>query len=384
MEARCRRIRWRNVNDGHPILQSRSVEKLFQETGAMMNLIKRLRRLSLLPVMIPAVFVAVTGCGGTSDAKTTSGSTKVSMAISGATSTISYLPTVLAKDLGYFKAEGLDVGFEEVNGGSAAATALVSGSVDVVTGNYMHTIQLQAKNQELTAFMDLFDSPSMVLAVSPKSSKVIKSIVDLRGAKVGVSSPGGSTDLLLKYLLNEAGVPPASVPVVSIGMGSAAVTAMERGQVDAAVMLDPALTILQKRLSSTSLPILVDLRQRSDVEKIFKVASVPTVVLYTTPEWLNKNAETAKKIARAETRALEWIASHSVEEIVKAVPASFAGGEPDAYLEALTQAKSGYATDPKITADGAETVLKMLQVGLPAIAKANIQLEKTFTVKYLP
>jgi len=350
-----------------------------------MNLDKRLRRLSLLSVLLPAVLVAAAGCGGTSSAaKTTSGQTKVSMAISGATSTISYLPTVLAKDLGYFKAEGLDVGFQEVNGGSAAATALVSGSVDVVTGNYMHTIQLQAKGQSLTAFMDLFDSPSMVLAVSPKSSKAIKSIVDLKGAKVGVSSPGGSTDLLLKYLLNEAGVPTDSVPVVSIGMGSTAVTAMERGQVDAAVMLDPALTILQKRVSPSPLSILVDLRQRSDVEKIFKVASVPTVVLYTTPEWLSKNAETAKEISRAETRALEWIASHSVEEIVKAVPANFAGGEPDAYLEALKQAKSGYATDPKITAPGAETVLKMLQVGLPAIAKANIQLEKTFTVKYLP
>ena len=349
-----------------------------------MHLNKRLRRLSLLPVILSAVLVAVAGCGGTNAGKTTSGPTKVSMAISGATSTISYLPTILAKDLGYFKAEGLDVGFEELQGGSAAATALVSGSVDVVTGNYMHTIQLQAKGQHLTAFMDLFDSPSMVLAVSPKSSKTIKSIADLKGAKVGVSSPGGSTDLLLKYLLSEAKIPTASVPVVTLGMGSTAVTAMERGQVDAAVMLDPALTILQKRVSPSPLPILVDLRQRSDVEKIFKVASVPTVVLYTTPEWLNENVETAKKISRAEKRALEWIASHSVEEIVKAVPAKFAGGEPDAYLEAMKQAKSGYASDPKITAAGAETVLKMLKVGLPEIAKANIQLEKTFTVKYLP
>ena len=86
----------------------------------------------------------------------------------------------------------------------------------------------------------------MVLAVSPEA-KDIKSIKDLAGKAVGVSAPGSSTDFFLKYLLAKNGMDPASVSVVGIGLAATAVAAMEHGKVNAAVMLDPAATLMQNK-----------------------------------------------------------------------------------------------------------------------------------------
>ena len=68
---------------------------------------------------------------------------------------------------------------------------------------------------------------------------------DLAGKRIGVSAPGSSTDYFVKYLLKKNGVDPNGVGIIGIGLGATAVAAMEQGSVDVAVMLDPAVTVLQ-------------------------------------------------------------------------------------------------------------------------------------------
>ncbi|MGZ5848561.1 MAG: ABC transporter substrate-binding protein, partial [Ramlibacter sp.] len=58
-----------------------------------------------------------------------------------------YLPLTISEQLGYFKAEGLDVEISDFAGGAKALQALVGGSADVVSGAYEHTINMQSKNQ---------------------------------------------------------------------------------------------------------------------------------------------------------------------------------------------------------------------------------------------
>jgi NitT/TauT family transport system substrate-binding protein len=56
-----------------------------------------------------------------------------------------YLPLTIAEQLGYFKAEGLDVTIVDFAGGSRALQAVVGGSADVVSGAFEHTINMQFK-----------------------------------------------------------------------------------------------------------------------------------------------------------------------------------------------------------------------------------------------
>src|SRR6186997_3657636 len=63
---------------------------------------------------------------------------KVSIAVGGKAA-FYYLPLTISEQLGYFKAEGLDVEISDFAGGARALQALVGGSADVVSGAYEHT-----------------------------------------------------------------------------------------------------------------------------------------------------------------------------------------------------------------------------------------------------
>src|SRR4030088_1454228 len=164
--------------------------------------------------------------------------TKITIAVGGG-ACLCYLPTVLAKQLGEYDKAGLAVELVDLKGGSDALKAVLGGSADVVSGYFDHCVNLAAKKQELVSFVVYDRYPGLVLVVSPSHTAEIKSIKDLAGKKVGVSAPGSSTDFFLKYLLKKNGIDPTGTSVIGVGLGATAVAAMEQGQSDAPVMLDP-------------------------------------------------------------------------------------------------------------------------------------------------
>ena len=100
---------------------------------------------------------------------------------------------------------------------------------------------------------------------------------------MGVSAPGSSTDFFLKYLLSKNGVDPNSVGVIGIGLAATAVAAMEQGSVDATIMLDPAITLLQGK--NKDLKILSDTRTQKDTIDVFG-GEYPGGALYTKSSWI--------------------------------------------------------------------------------------------------
>src|SRR3954468_21034468 len=73
---------------------------------------------------------------------------KVTLAVGGK-NLLYYLPLSIAEQLGYFKAEGLEVTIVDFAGGAQALRAVVGGSADVVSGAFEHTVNMQAKGQRL-------------------------------------------------------------------------------------------------------------------------------------------------------------------------------------------------------------------------------------------
>lgn len=294
-----------------------------------------------------------------------------------------YLPTTLAEQLGYYKEAGVNVKLADLQGGSKALAALQGGSVDVVSGFYEHTIQMQAKKRDVVSFVNMLQYPALVLAVSPKAKKPITSIKDLKGATVGVTAPGSSTDFFLKYLLRKNGMSPDAASVTGIGGDATAVAAMENGKVDAAVMADPAISQLQQRVGADKVTILSDTRTLKGVEDAFGVSTYPAAVLYADASWLSKNQDTARKLASAIQKTLKWIQEHSAEEIAAKMPKQYAGDDPKIYVAAIKAAKSAYSPDGRIHDDGAKAVLSVLRQSSPEVGSADIDLSKTFTNEYL-
>jgi NitT/TauT family transport system substrate-binding protein len=222
--------------------------------------------------------------------------------------------------------------------------------------------------------------PGLVLVVSPSHNAEIKSIKDLAGKKVGVSAPGSSTDFFLKFLLKKNGLDPTSAAVIGVGLGATAVAAMEQGQIDAAVMLDPSVTVLQG--SHKDLVILADTRTQKDTLALFG-GEYPGGALYSTAAWVGSHEKEVQALTTAIVNTLSWIHSHSPEEIMAKVPEEIVGKNKELYLAALKNTIPMYSETGKMDPKGADAVLAVFSESSPDVAKANIDVTKTWTNKYV-
>ena len=304
---------------------------------------------------------------------------KITVAVGGG-ACLCYLPTVLAKELGEFDKAGLAVDLVDLKGGSDALKAVLGGSADVVSGYFDHCVNLAAKKQELQAFVVYDRYPGLVLVVSPSHTGEIKSVKDLAGKKVGVSAPGSSTDFFLKYLLKKNGVDPAGVAVIGVGLGATAVAAMEQGQIDAAVMLDPAVTVLQG--SHSDLRILSDTRTQKDTLEVFG-GEYPGGALYSTAAWVASHDKEVQALTNAILNTLAWIHTHSAEDIMAKMPAEMVGKNKELYLAALKNTIPMYSETGRMDPKGADAVLAVFSESSPEVARANVDVTKTFTNKFV-
>jgi len=305
--------------------------------------------------------------------------TKITVAVGGG-NCLCYLPTILAQQLGEYDKAGLAVDLVDLKGGSDALRAVLGGSADVVSGYFDHCVNLAAKKQELVAFVVYDRYPGLVLVVSPSHNGEIKSIKDLAGKKVGVSAPGSSTDFFLKYLMKKNGLDPTSAAVIGVGLGATAVAAMEQGQIDAAVMLDPSVTVLQG--SHPDLRILADTRTQKDTLDMFG-GEYPGGALYSTAPWVASHEKEVQGLTNAILNTLAWIHSHSAEEIMAKMPPEMVGKDKAGYLAALKNTIPMYSETGRMDPKGADAVLAVFSESSPEVAKANVDVSKTFTNKFV-
>src|SRR4030088_3257195 len=304
---------------------------------------------------------------------------KITIAVGGG-ACLCYLPTVLAKQLGEFDKAGLAVELVDLKGGSDALRAVLGGSADVVSGYFDHCVNLAAKKQELQSFVVYDRYPGLVLVVSPSHTGEIKSIKDLAGKKIGVSAPGSSTDFFLKYLLKKNGVDPDSAAVIGVGLGATAVAAMEQGQIDAAVMLDPAVTVLQG--SHPDLKILSDTRTQKDTLDVFG-GEYPGGALYSTTAWVASHEKEVQALTNAIVNTLTWIHAHSPEDIMAKMPPETVGKNKELYLAALKNTIPISSETVNMDPKSSDSAVALFSESSPEVAKANIDVGKTYTNKYV-
>jgi NitT/TauT family transport system substrate-binding protein len=155
---------------------------------------------------------------------------------------------------------------------------------------------------------------------------------------------------------------------------------MEQGSVDAAIMLDPAVTQLQGR--NKDLRILVDTRNQKDTLDVFG-GEYPGGALYTRADWIEKNGKTAQALTTAVINTLKWIHSNKPEDIMAKMPSEYVGADKALYLAALKNTLPMYSETGRMDPKGAKAVLDVFSQSNPDIAKANIDLSKTYTNQFV-
>ncbi len=328
-----------------------------------------MRRRTLLAASAAALALPMTGARGQALEKP-----KLTIAVGGK-NLLYYLPLTIAEGQGYFKAEGLDITIADFAGGSRALQALVGGSADIVSGAFEHTINMQVKGQRLRAFALQGRAPQIVLGINPKTMPNFKSVVELKGKKLGVTAPGSSTNVLANFVLGKVGLKPGDVAIIGVGAGSGAVAAMRTGQIDAISNLDPVITLLTR---SGDLRIVSDTRIVAEADKVFG-GPMPAGCLYTQQTFLDKYPATAQALANALVRADKWIQGAGAGDIIKAVPENYLLGDRAGYVVAFLSARGALSPDGRFPEAGPDTARRALASIDPEIAAAKVDLAAIYT-----
>ena len=290
-----------------------------------------------------------------------------------------YLPLTIAERKGFFKQQGLDVEINDFGGGAKSLQALVGGSVDVVTGAYEHTIRMQAKGQAIRAVIELGRFPGIVVGVRKEKAAGYKSAADLKGAKIGVSAPGSSTNFFVMYLMSKAGLKPADASYIGVGIGPSAVAAMKKGEIDAISNLDPMMTKLEQE---GDIKVVADSRTEEGTRAIFG-GSNPAAVLYARQDFIDKNPNTMQALVNALHKTLQWLEKATPEQIAATVPEEYFLGDKALYVAAVKANKPVYSLTGIIPAAGMKSAADMLLAFDEELRGANIDLAKTFDDRFV-
>jgi len=299
---------------------------------------------------------------------------KIALAVGGKAA-FYYLPLTISEQLGYFKAEGLDLEISDFSGGSRALQAVVGGSADVVSGAYEHTINLQSKNQMFQAFVLQGRAPQIALGVSTKNMPNYKSVADLKGKKIGVSAPGSSTNMMANLVLSRGGLKASEVSFIGVGTAAGALTALRSGQIDAISNIDPVMTMLEQK---GDVKIISDTRTLKGTLAVFG-GPMPAACLYAPVDFIQKNPNTCQALSNAIVRGLKWLQTAGPGDIIKTVPESYLLGDRALYLASFNKVREAIALDGIIPDEGARTALRALASFDPRIKADKIDLAKTYT-----
>jgi NitT/TauT family transport system substrate-binding protein len=299
---------------------------------------------------------------------------KIAIAVGGKAA-FYYLPLTISEQLGYFKAEGLDVEISDFAGGAKALQALVGGSADVVSGAYEHTINMQAKNQMIREFVLMGRAPQIALGVSTKTMPNYKGLADLRGKKIGVSAPGSSTNMVANLVLSRAGIKASEVSYVGVGTAAGALAALRSGQIDAMSNTDPVMTMLEQK---GEVKIISDTRTLKGTTDVFG-GPMPAACFYTHVDFIQKNPNTCQALANAIVRGLKWLQTAGPSDIIKTVPEGYLLGDRALYLASFNKVREAIGLDGIMPDEGPRTALRALASFEPEIKPEKIDLAKTYT-----
>ena len=330
------------------------------------------------PLLRLSLIAAALALGGALPAQAADASTVTIMV--GGINKIIYLPAKLTEALGYFKDEGLNVELQSQPAGVDAENQLIAGAVQGVVGFYDHTIDLQAKGKETEAIVVFGKVPGEVEMVSTKAAPTFKSMADAKGKTLGVTGLGSSTDFLTRYLALRQGVASKDYSLLPVGAGNSFIAAIKQDRIQAGMTTEPTVSHL---LQTGEAKVLVDMRT-AEGAKAALGGLYPAPSLYVSNAWADSHKQQATKLAHAFARTMQYIHTHSAEEIADKMPRDFYGNDKALYVAAVKSSLPMFTTDGRMPEGGPETVLKVLSTFKPNVKAKNIDLSKTYTNAYLP
>jgi NitT/TauT family transport system substrate-binding protein len=163
-----------------------------------------------------------------------------------------HIPPYVAKEMGYFAEQNLDVEFVTFEGGTQTLRGSVAGGLDI-TGTSSDPAIIAAARGAGTKVLGTY---SHKLSQSMLVQGDIKSCKDLKGRKIGIQEVGAFNEVMSRAVMASCGLTPKDVDYVNVST-KGRVAGLLTGQIDTAILhVDQALVAKKKK---PDLNILVNL-----------------------------------------------------------------------------------------------------------------------------
>src|SRR6266480_3856170 len=334
------------------------------------------RRLLLVGSIIFVLVLSACGSSSTGSNSSSSGSGPISLKIMvGGLNKQIYLPNELTQRLGYFTQEGLNVTLIDEASGQSAEDEVLAGQVDAGSGSYNHTIELQALGKKMMSVVQLGVAPGEAEMVSAKEAGQIHSAKDLVGKNLGVTELGSGTQTLTTIVLHNAGVAANQVHFIPVGAGDTFIAAMQQGKIDAGMTTEPTIS----RLLSTGVgKVLADLRTPQTTQAALG-GPYPFICVFMKNDYVNSHKDVVQKLVNAYVKTLQWMHTHTADQIADKMPPDYYTGNKDLYVTALKNQLPIFSPDGKMPDGGPQFVLSAEQQTNQAVQGKQIDLSLTYT-----
>ncbi|MPZ37006.1 MAG: transporter substrate-binding domain-containing protein [Rhizobiales bacterium] len=195
---------------------------------------------------------------------------------------------------GIFKQEGIELAISSFRGDAQMQAGLTAGAVDVALGSGPG-LGFRAKGVPAIGVAAMYGAPRN-LAVVVLDKSAIKTVADLKGKRIGVTSGGSLTDWLSRELSRQQGWGRDGMQVMPLGAMQARLAAMERGDLDAMVVESASGFELEELKKGR---ILINF---GDIEKNFY-----THVIFATDNMVQKRADVLRRFLRGWFKTIAFI-----------------------------------------------------------------------------
>ncbi|MGI5454574.1 ABC transporter substrate-binding protein [Streptomyces sp. CA-249302] len=264
----------------------------------------RRRILGLAIAVVTAAGAA--GCGSSSaDTSGSSASGKTTQVKVGIVPIVDVAPLYLGQQKGFFSSRGIELKMESAQGGAAIIPGVVSGQFQFGFSNTTSLMIAQTKGVPVTSVANgdatTGNTTTDVSGVAVKKDSSIKSAKDLAGRTVAVNTLQNIGDTTVREAVRKDGGDPSKVKFVELAFDQMP-AAVSSGQVDAAWMAEPALTIAKAQ------------GDRVVTSPFAETDPKLTLTAYFTSTKLTKSNPTlVKNFAAAMTESLKYATAHPDE-----------------------------------------------------------------------
>jgi len=244
------------------------------------------------------------------------------------THSIFYAPQYVAHSLGYFEEEGLDVEILLVPGADKVTAAVLSGDVQIGFCGSEATIYVynQGEKDYLVNFAALTKRDGSFLVSREKYDNF--TLDDLKGKTVIGGRKGGMPEMTFEWALKQNGIDPKKDLTIDTSVAFASMAgSFIGGNGDFVTLFEPQ---------------ALQLEQQGYGYVVASIGELGGVVPYTAynakKSYIENNTDEVEKFTRAIQKGLDYVYTHSDEEVAKAITSYF----PDTSMNDLIKIVKRY------------------------------------------